>query len=324
MSQMFKKCPQCQRIYAVNDLFCEDCGLKLIEEQIPSPVNDPDQAGMYPPPAAPSFQSTHDFQPEQHIQPAQGSAAKQKMSGLLIAAIVLLVLLLLAIALLIFLLFRNGSKESSDTLESGGNSIITLVPDSTETEGESAAESSDDGFGFIENEQSEAGQPEEIPVEVQTEAPTSPPTEAPTEAPAESRFEVVANACSWSDAYTKCVEAGGHLAYIQSDEDLAKILEAANASGLKFLWLGGTTAISPDNSGVIPSWLNGNSFDYVNQAGLWYAGEPSGRDYTDPDLPYEPYVMLWKVDDKWSLNDNSDAILEYYRAENIGYVCQYD
>lgn len=329
MSQIMKKCPQCRRVYAVNDLFCEDCGMKLIEDQIPSPTDYQNQEGVYPPPVSP-VQPVPDFQPEQYVQPShapqpvQGAVNKPKTNILLIAAIVLLALLLIAIVILVFLLFRGNSKEDLDTLEGGENSILTLAPESIENEEEIAVESSDDGFGFIENEQSEANVPEEIPVEVKTEAPTEPPTEAPTEPPAESRFEVVADACSWSDAYTKCVEAGGHLAYIQSDEDLAKILEAANASGLKFLWLGGTTAISPDNTGVIPSWLNGDSFDYVNQAGLWYAGEPSGRDYTDPDLPYEPYVMLWHVDGKWSLNDNSDAILEYYRAENIGYVCQYD
>lgn len=323
MSQKFKKCPQCQRIYSISDLFCEDCGLRLIEEQSSSPADYQNQKKIHSAPQASSTVSpTSDFQSEQSsVSPfVQNTVTKSKSNRLLIAVIILLALLLIVLAILVFLLLQKDHKQNFNTLEDNENLITTITS--------GVAENNDDGFGWVESEQSQTDVLEEIPTEVQTEEPTEEsteePTEPPTKASSESRFEVVADACSWNDAYTKCVEAGGHLAYIQSDEDLAKILEAVNASGLKYLWLGGTTAISPDNTAVIPSWLNGDNFDYVNQAGLWYAGEPSGRDYTDPDLPYEPYVMLWKVDDKWSLNDNSDVILKYYRTENIGYICQYD
>ena len=34
--------------------------------------------------------------------------------------------------------------------------------------------------------------------------------------------------------------------------------------------------------------------------------------------------MIWKINGVWSLNDNSDAVLKYYKHSDMGYVCEKD
>lgn len=43
-----------------------------------------------------------------------------------------------------------------------------------------------------------------------------------------------------------------------------------------------------------------------------------------PEHSLEPYILLWYVDDYWSLNDTSNDILKYYKPERIGYLCEFD
>ena len=55
-----------------------------------------------------------------------------------------------------------------------------------------------------------------------------------------------------------------------------------------------------------------------------YPNEPSGWDNSSPEHSLEPYILLWYVDDYWSLNDTSNDILKYYKPERIGYLCEFD
>ena len=88
-----------------------------------------------------------------------------------------------------------------------------------------------------------------------------------TEAP-EKRYQVFTEACSWEDARKKCEAAGGHLAYITSEEDWAKVINALNGTGLKYVWLGGTTSISADETRITATWLDGSSISTMRTTGL--------------------------------------------------------
>lgn len=148
-------------------------------------------------------------------------------------------------------------------------------------------------------------------------------TEPATTQPLTKTFIVVSEACTWEDAKLRCEEMGGHLAYITCAEDYNEILRQLSSTSLKFIWLGGTTSIS-SNGNVSATWLNGEGLDYINNNNLWYKNEPSGRDYSDSNMPYEPYIMLWQIDDKWSFNDNSNLVIQYYKDYRIGYICEID
>ena len=156
-----------------------------------------------------------------------------------------------------------------------------------------------------------------------TEPPTEPVTEPPeTQQTILKRFVVCPGAYTWTEAEQKCRADGGHLAYITSQEELDKILAAANQTELKFLWVGATTTLYGDD--VTVQWTDGSPLDFINDNGLWYPGEPSGRDMTADVHTIEPYVMLWKIKDVWSFNDNSDLCLKEYKSERFGYICEYD
>ena len=148
------------------------------------------------------------------------------------------------------------------------------------------------------------------------------PNDSTTESQKEKRFEVYADAVTWSEAKQKCIEKGGHLAYITCQEDYDKILSKLSSTELRYLWVGATTTISEND--VYASWLDGTSLDFINNNNLWYPGEPSGRDVTSNEKNIEPYVMLWNIKGEWSFNDNSDISLETYKKKYFGYICEFE
>ena len=160
----------------------------------------------------------------------------------------------------------------------------------------------------------------------QTDSPSvyAVPAPEPDPQPAGKTYQAFVDACTWADAKQKCEAAGGHLAYITSDEDWNQAISVLSGTGLRYVWLGGSTYISNDGSTITASWLNGSNLSYIDNAHHWYPNEPSGWDNSSPEHSLEPYILLWYVDDYWSLNDTSNDILKYYKPERIGYLCEFD
>ena len=71
---------------------------------------------------------------------------------------------------------------------------------------------------------------EESVVKKEKEAPAAPVYE----------YQVIAQRMTWSEAYTYCQSQGGQLATPSTQEEYNQIVQKANESGLKVLWLGGT------------------------------------------------------------------------------------
>ena len=132
-------------------------------------------------------------------------------------------------------------------------------------------------------------------------------------------YEVVVADISWSAANTEAIKKGGHLITITSQEEMDKAVKLAEENKLEFVWMGGYTSV---RSGVAYGhWITGENFDYQ----AWFPGEPSR---TDNDGADEMYLMLWKIDDEWSWNDQrNDPIgetkLEYFKGKT-GYIIEYD
>ena len=160
----------------------------------------------------------------------------------------------------------------------------------------------------------------------QTDSPSvyAVPTPEPDPQPAGKTYQAFVDACTWADAKQKCEAAGGHLAYITSDDDWNQAISVLSGTGLRYVWLGGSTYISNDGSTITASWLNGSNLSYIDNTSRWYPNEPSGWDNSSPEHTMEPYILLWYVDDYWSLNDTSNDILKYYKPERIGYLCEFD
>ncbi len=132
-------------------------------------------------------------------------------------------------------------------------------------------------------------------------------------------YEVVVADISWSAANAEAIKRGGHLITITSQEEMDMAVKLAEDKKLEFVWMGGYTSVR--SGAAYGHWITGESFDYQ----AWYPGEPSR---TDNDGADEMYLMLWKIDDKWSWNDQrNDPIgetkLEYFKGKT-GYIIEYE
>lgn len=132
-----------------------------------------------------------------------------------------------------------------------------------------------------------------------------------------SRYEIIPADVSWTDANAECILRGGHLATISSEEEMDQLIALAEDSGLRFLWIGGYTSVY--GSQAFGHWVTGEPFSYT----AWYDGEPSRNDM---DGTPEMYIMMWKINNAWSWNDqrNDPASDLNYFVGNTGYICEYE
>lgn len=136
-----------------------------------------------------------------------------------------------------------------------------------------------------------------------------------------SRYEVIKADISWEDANRECINKGGHLATITSYEEEQKIIAVAESSGIQRLWIGGYTT-NDQNGNAVGHWVMGEPFVYQN----WYSADEPSR--FDSDNAAEFYLMLWKIDGRWSWNDQrNDLINSQFSATykgKMGYVIEYE
>ena len=313
----YKQCPNCGRQFPVTDVFCDSCGCPL---DLIAPTQP--QQSFVPPTQQPPAQTTTVY------------AEKPKKTGVLIG---LLVAILLVLAAMIVLGFFLVNRLQTDGTSSPNNAELAAVAPTQTTE--AATEPDADAAAETEPPAAETAAPEaekQTVVSVvtvieqvtvpQTDPPSvyAVPTPEPNPQPAGKTYQAFVDACTWADAKQKCEAAGGHLAYITSDDDWNQAISVLSGTGLRYVWLGGSTYISNDGSTITASWLNGSNLSYIDNARHWYPNEPSGWDNSSPEHTLEPYILLWYVDDYWSLNDTSNDILKYYKPERIGYLCEFD
>lgn len=132
-----------------------------------------------------------------------------------------------------------------------------------------------------------------------------------------SRYEIIPADVSWNEANARCVAAGGHMATINSAEEMDLLSEMAEKSGLKYLWIGGYT--SQRGSEIYGHWTTGEPFDYT----AWTPDEPS---WYDKDGTPEFYIMLWRLNDVWCWNDQRDDVaadFDYFKGK-MGYIIEYE
>lgn len=294
----YKQCPNCGKTFPAQDAFCDDCGCQL--DWMPS--TQPQQSFMPPP-----TQTTTAYYAE-----------KPKKTGTLIGLLVAILLILAAMIVLGFFLIHQLNQN--DTTNHTSELAAVAQTETTEMAAETAVPEAEKQTVV-----SVVTVIEQVTVP-QTDSPSvyAVPTPEPDPQPAGKTYQAFVDACTWADAKQKCEAAGGHLAYITSDEDWNQAISVLSGTGLRYVWLGGSTYISNDGSTITASWLNGSNLNYIDNANHWYPNEPSGWDNSSPEHSLEPYILLWYVDDYWSLNDTSNDILKYYKPERIGYLCEFD
>lgn len=299
----YKQCPNCGKTFPAQDAFCDDCGCQLDWMSSTQP-----QQSFMPPPT----QTTTAYYAE-----------KPKKTGTLIGLLVAILLILTAMIVLGFFLVHQLNQN--DTTNHTSELAAVAQTETTEMAAETEPPAAETAVPEIETKISVVTVIEQVTVP-QTDSPSvyAVPTPEPDPQPAGKTYQAFVDACTWADAKQKCEAAGGHLAYITSDEDWNQAISVLSGTGLRYVWLGGSTYISNDGSTITASWLNGSNLSYIDNARHWYPNEPSGWDNSSPEHTMEPYILLWYVDDYWSLNDTSNDILKYYKPERIGYLCEFD
>lgn len=299
----YKQCPNCGKTFPAQDAFCDDCGCQL--DWMPS--TQPQQSFMPPP-----TQTTTAYYAE-----------KPKKTGTLIGLLVAILLILAAMIVLGFFLIHQLNQN--DTTNHTSELAAVAQTETTKMAADTEPPAAETAAPEIETKISVVTVIEQVTVP-QTDSPSvyAVPTPEPDPQPAGKTYQAFVDACTWADAKQKCEAAGGHLAYITSDEDWNQAISVLSGTGLRYVWLGGSTYISNDGSTITASWLNGSNLNYIDNARHWYPNEPSGWDNSSPEHSLEPYILLWYVDDYWSLNDTSNDILKYYKPERIGYLCEFD
>lgn len=300
----YKQCPNCGRQFPVTDIFCDNCGCQL--DLIAPEQAQPPQQPFVLPTQQPPVSTTTVY------------AEKPKKTGVLIGLLVAILLVLAAMIVLGFFLIHQLNQN--DTTDHTSELAVVAQTETTEMAAETAAPETEK-----ETVVSVVTVIEQVTVP-QTDSPSvyAVPTPEPDPQPAGKTYQAFVDACTWADAKQKCEAAGGHLAYITSDDDWNQAISVLSGTGLRYVWLGGSTYISNDGSTITASWLNGSNLNYIDNANHWYPNEPSGWDNSSPEHSLEPYILLWYVDDYWSLNDTSNDILKYYKPERIGYLCEFD
>jgi len=301
----YKQCPNCGRQFPVTDIFCDNCGCQL--DLIAPEQAQPPQQPFVLPTQQPPAQATTVY------------AEKPKKTGVLIGLLVAILLVLAAMIVLGFFLIHQLNQN--DTTNHTSELAAVAQTETTEMAAETEPPAAETAAPEIETKISVVTVIEQVTVP-QTDSPSvyAVPTPEPDPQPAGKTYQAFVDACTWADAKQKCEAAGGHLAYITSDEDWNQAISVLSGTGLRYVWLGG----SNDGSTITASWLNGSNLNYIDNARHWYPNEPSGWDNSSPEHTMEPYILLWYVDDYWSLNDTSNDILKYYKPERIGYLCEFE
>lgn len=130
-------------------------------------------------------------------------------------------------------------------------------------------------------------------------------------------YEIVKGAYTWRQARQKCIDMGGHLVTISSQEEMNTVVSMAQNEGVKYVWLGGYTTIDGDGRSTA-YWVTGEPFTFS----VWYKGGPSGYDL---DGTREDCLLLWYLDDYgWTWNDSRNDPLSFnaYKGR-LAFVCEY-
>lgn len=153
-----------------------------------------------------------------------------------------------------------------------------------------------------------------VDISVQTPEPSEEPTPTPTPEP---RYTVIVDDVTWEEAKANCEAMGGHLATVNSQEELDKLTAMAQEKGASFVWLG-------SYRGADGVWyhVTGEVVEFFK----WDTGEPSVQ---DADGTPESYLLLWyrAAAGYWSYNDMRNdpiSVLPRTYSGKTAYICQFD
>ena len=146
-----------------------------------------------------------------------------------------------------------------------------------------------------------------------------------------STYEVCMEDCTWQQAFDRSIEAGGHLATIETEKEFKALTEMIDEQGLSDARLYISAARSDDSaeyywidaSGRMKGNMMNDGKSYLS--GKWENGEPSFEGESG-NLIENRVILVHKLRGYWRLKDVPDNMLaaEPDMSSKVGYIIEYD
>lgn len=119
---------------------------------------------------------------------------------------------------------------------------------------------------------------------------------------------------SWKDAQAACEEMGGHLVFIENQEESVFVNELVANGTRVFYWLGGTDEGYSVNDF---HWTNGETLNYSN----WADGQPDNG-YLNEE--YEHYIGMVRTTTPYMSREYTWNDYRNMPNDEHGYICEWD
>lgn len=145
-------------------------------------------------------------------------------------------------------------------------------------------------------------------------------------------YELIVDDVTWTEAYEACMDRGGHLVRINSEEEYLAILQQISKEDKDkiMFWLGGGRGV-PNiyeyhwmyEDGTFGKEVLNEEEPYIT---YWLDGEPSFYDESVAQDEWCMNMFYVSKEGRWVWNDVPDdliSIADFY-AGRIGYICEYE
>lgn len=317
-------CKNCGNKLRDEAVFCPNCGKKIITTV---PAN---QAGsVQPQQTAQAPQGVQDMQVDQTSGGAGGVSRSRLLAGIIGGVLVLCVVIGAVVI--------PGNKKDDTMADAGGpeNLGTAAVADEAGAQEQGQADMQDDAAPMQEQagEQEPEGDAPDSNAAVADEAAVAEDT-AVVEDTAIHIYELIVEDVTWTEAYYDCINRGGHLVRINTEEEfnvIADQIRAEDRTNITF-WISANRLSGSSEY----HWLreDGTYTEEVlnsdpRYASFWLDGEPSftGADDNGNVLDESCVDMFYRSsEDRFYWNDAPDDIISAagYYAGRVGYICEYD
>ena len=147
----------------------------------------------------------------------------------------------------------------------------------------------------------------------------------------QSSYEVVIKDCTWDQAFEESIEAGGHLAMIETEKEYKKLVSLLQEADLDTVRLYISAARADDDD--MYYWVDSKQYlvgDALNgeksyARDLWKSGNPSKVNSQDTSVIENRVELQHTTSFQWALNDVANNILDADPdwSGKIGYIIEY-
>lgn len=305
-------CPVCGHLEEKGTEYCTECNTKTIEydDGTGEPETEPEEEPAWEEP------STQQKAGNKSSGKSDGGSKGVPLGGIGVVAVLVIAALVYVNRSLSDAERDSGSGSSRESGTEDGNPSGGADDGSLQESGEEPADESGEGYP----EDGSGGEADA----------KEPPAEGIAVEEGINRYELIVADVTWSQAYYDCMDRGGHLVRITTDEEYQAILQQIASEGKEniIFWLGGARN---DDSGYY--WIYEDGYfgsEVLNEdpkyASYWLENEPSFHDSAAGIDETRISMFRLSSNGQWVWNDVPDDILSVasFYAGKIGYICEYE